>query len=243
MKSYCLTDVGLKRENNQDFVYAQDHSVGPLPSLYAVADGMGGHKAGDLASRLCVETLVREIGESHEKKTVQVLTAAIRAANRAVLERAAADPGCEGMGTTLVLGVLDGMLLTVANIGDSRLYVIDDENIDQITHDHSLVEELVRSGRLSRERMREAPNKNIITRAIGGGSGNPDVKIDFFDVAMHPGDLILLCSDGLSNMLEDREIFRIVHREDSLEKTARRLVDEANRSGGKDNISVVLVKV
>jgi len=240
MRAYCLTDTGLKRSSNQDFVYASEQKVGALASLFMVADGMGGHNAGDLASRLCVETMVETISNSSLRAPVPILREAIDASNRAVSERAASDRNLAGMGTTLVCAVLCGDTLYAANVGDSRLYILDDATITQISHDHSLVEEMVRAGRLKPEQARSHPEKNIITRAIGESE---QVQADFFDVAVGPGDEILLCSDGLTNMVEDDEILRIVRRESSPEEAAVKLIEAANRAGGKDNISVVLVEV
>ena len=239
MESYCQTDVGLKRNNNQDFVYASNHKVGALDGLLIVADGMGGQAAGDLASRLCVETMVDSIQASSKTGAVRVLSEAIRNANTAVTSKASSDPALDGMGTTLVAAVPENGSLIVANVGDSRMYLLDDDRIEQITHDHSLVEEMVRAGKLKREQARNHPKKNIITRAIGE-PGDPE--IDFFDVALNRGDIALLCSDGLSNMVEDEQIFRIVRTSESLQEAGSKLVDAANRAGGKDNISVVLAK-
>ncbi len=240
MEKFVQTDVGLTRDNNQDYVYASESLAGPLPCLFLVADGMGGHAAGDLASHLCVETVVSEVESSKETGAIRVLDSAIRGANRAVYDRASSDISLGGMGTTLVAATIVDRTLYCANVGDSRLYLIDDDRIDQITHDHSLVEEMVRSGRLRRDQVRNHPEKNIITRAIGESR---DVLIDFFDVALNPGDTLLLCSDGLTNMVEDGQIFRILKREKNLETAGIRLIEEANRNGGRDNISVILVKV
>ena len=240
METYCQTDVGLKRNSNQDFVYASDQKVGRLPSLLIVADGMGGHAAGDLASRVCVETAVSSIEGSGETETIPILAEAVQKANRAVLKKAAEKPEYAGMGTTIVAAVIDGNTLYVANVGDSRLYLIDDDRIDQITLDHSLVAEMVRSGRISPEQMRNHPEKNIITRAVGG---EENVEVDFFDVGLHKGDVVLLCSDGLTNMVEDEQIFRIVRREKTLRDAGQKLISAANSAGGRDNISVVLARL
>ena len=239
MESYCQTDVGLKRNNNQDFVYASNHKVGALNGLLIVADGMGGQAAGDLASRLCVEAMVDAIEASRQADAVKVLSEAIRSANRAVTQKAASDPDLMGMGTTLVAATPENGSLFVANVGDSRLYLLDDDRIEQITHDHSLVEEMVRAGKLRREQAKNHPKKNIITRAIGE-EGDPE--IDFFDVSLNPGDIALLCSDGLTNMVEDEQIFRIVRGSGSLQEAGGKLIDAANRAGGRDNISVVLAR-
>lgn len=238
MKSYCLTDVGVKRNMNQDFVYASDQPVGNLSNLYIVADGMGGHNAGDLASRYTVETMVDYIENASEMRPIPLLEAAVEMANRRVLEKAQENKSLEGMGTTVVAATVQDDCLYVANVGDSRLYVLD-ETIHQITRDHSLVEEMVRVGQLRKEEARTHPEKNIITRAVGVKN---KVRIDFFDVGLYQGDKFLLCSDGLTNMVEDEDIFQIVKKESSLEKAVQKLVAAANRNGGKDNISVVLVE-
>ena len=240
METYCQTDVGLKRNSNQDFVYASDQKVGRLPSLLIVADGMGGHAAGDLASRVCVETAVSSIEGSGQTETIPILAEAVQKANRAVLKKAAEKSEYAGMGTTIVAAVIDGNTLYVANVGDSRLYLIDDDRIDQITLDHSLVAEMVRSGRISPEQMKNHPEKNIITRAVGG---EENVEVDFFDVGLHKGDVVLLCSDGLTNMVEDEQIFRIVRREKTLRDAGQKLISAANSAGGRDNISVVLARL
>lgn len=240
METYCQTDVGLKRASNQDFVYASNQKVGPLSSLLIVADGMGGHAAGDLASRICVESMVDAISASRRTDPVRILDEAVRKANSAVIARARTDPALTGMGTTVVAATICGDTLYVANVGDSRLYVMDDDRIDQITHDHSLVEEMVREGKLRRDQARNHPEKNIITRAIGE---DERLDIDFFDVGLKPGDVVLLCSDGLSNMVEDEQIFRIVRREKTLRDAGQKLISAANSAGGRDNISVVLARL
>ena len=238
MKSYCLTDVGVKRNMNQDFVYASDEPVGPLPNLYIVADGMGGHNAGDFASRCAVETMVGYIEHTPQQGAVPVLREAITRANSAILAQSLSDRSMEGMGTTVVAACVIGDSLYVANVGDSRLYVMDDR-IEQITKDHSLVEEMVRLGTIRKEEARNHPEKNIITRAVGVRNS---VKIEFFDVGLNPGDKVLLCSDGLTNMVEDRQILRLVDAQESLEEAVQTLVDTANKNGGNDNISVILLE-
>jgi protein phosphatase len=163
---------------------------------------------------------------------------AIHQANDVVMEKAREDRALEGMGTTVVAATIRDGYLYVANVGDSRLYLIDQE-IEQITRDHSLVEEMIRMGELQRKDARSHPDRNVITRAVGV---NTPVKIDFFDMKLEEGDRILLCSDGLTNMVEDGEILRIVRKSSSPKEAAVRLVDEANKNGGRDNISVVLAE-
>ena len=160
-------------------------------------------------------------------------------ANRRLLEEARADVGKNGMGTTLVASVCSGDQLHVANIGDSRLYVIGTHGIRQVTRDHSLVEEMVRLGEMDKADAGFHPDKNIITRAIGMMS---DISVDFFETGLEPGDVILMCSDGLTNMVDDANIARIVSGEGELKEKAERLVDSANKNGGSDNITVVLIE-
>ena len=182
--------------------------------------------------------MVDYIEKSEERRPIPLLSEAIHHANELVMEKAKTDRALEGMGTTVVAATLQEDYLYVANVGDSRLYLIDDE-IEQITRDHSLVEEMIRVGELQRKDAKSHPDRNIITRAIGV---RVPVKIDFFDVKLEKGDKILLCSDGLTNMVEDEDILRIVKRSGSLKEAAQRLITEANKNGGKDNISVVLAE-
>lgn len=239
MKSYSITDVGQKRTVNQDFVFTSETPVGNLPNLFVVADGMGGHKAGDFASSYAVEILLSTIREDENSNPVKVIRAAIENANTQLLREASDNEAMSGMGTTMVLVTIVGHYAYVANVGDSRLYLIDENKISQITKDHSLVEEMVRMGEISRDDARNHPDKNIITRALGAGR---DVDVDFFDIRLTPGDILLLCSDGLSNMVADEDIRQVIRTSETLEETGRRLVSMANDNGGRDNIAVVLVE-
>lgn len=207
MKSYSITDVGQKRTVNQDFVFTSETPVGNLPNLFVVADGMGGHKAGDFASSYAVEVLLSTIREDENSNPVKIIRAAIETANTQLLREASDNEAMSGMGTTMVLVTIVGHYAYVANVGDSRLYLIDENKISQITKDHSLVEEMVRMGEISRDDARNHPDKNIITRALGAGR---DVDVDFFDVRLTPGDILLLCSDGLSNMVPDEDIRQVI---------------------------------
>jgi protein phosphatase len=164
---------------------------------------------------------------------------ALELANRAVFQRSRSDPGCRGMGTTLVAAFVSAGEAHILNVGDSRCYLISGSRVRQVTEDHSLVEELVRMGRLTEEEARVHPNRNIITRALGT---EHQVRGDLFSEHLEPGERLLLCSDGLSNMVEDDQIFRIVHSAGSLQEAGKKLIDAANRAGGKDNISVVLAR-
>lgn len=222
---------------NQDCVFASDGPVGKLPNLFVVADGMGGHNAGDRASSYAVEVFLDSVRREREKNPIKVIRRSMEKANTKVLEEATAQERYRGMGTTMVVATIVDGVLFVANVGDSRLYLISEE-IRQVTRDHSLVEEMIRVGGLTREEGRTHPDKNVITRAIGVGAA---VAIDFFDVKLKKGDTVLLCTDGLSNMLTDEEIRRIVKGESDLQAAGEKLIETANRYGGRDNITALLV--
>ena len=206
--------------------------------MFIVADGMGGHNAGDYASKVTVETMLAEMQSSFEKNPTLIFRRAIEEANELIRRRAGEDKKLEGMGTTVVVASCMGRFLQVANVGDSRLYVVNRE-IRQITRDHSLVEEMVRMGGLDRADARNHPDKNIITRAVGA---EDHVEPDFFTVELREGDTVLMCSDGLTNMLEDEEIRMIISGARDLVEKAERLVEAANANGGRDNISVILIE-
>lgn len=238
MKTFSLTDIGRKREVNQDYVYVTDKPVGHIPNLFVVADGMGGHKAGDFASKYAVQVLEEHIRNNSGMGPEVIITEAVQEANRKIVEKARENTEMEGMGTTLVVATIIEHTLYFANVGDSRLYLIRDE-IKQLSKDHSLVEEMVRLGGLNEEEAKHHPDKNIITRAIGA---KDDVEVDFFEYRLQKGDVILMCTDGLTNMVDDDEIFRIVKGGRDIVETAMQLVEKANENGGKDNIGIVLVE-
>ena len=239
MEAYALTDIGRVRTMNQDYIYSSPEKVGSLPNLFLVADGMGGHRAGDYASRFAVENLVIYINRAGDGSPVMQLKKGIEAVNGMLYEESLKREELKGMGCTLVAGVVEDNILYVANVGDSRLYVADRE-LQQITRDHSLVQEMVRMGEISAEEARNHPDKNIITRALGA---ERTVDVDFFDLKLEPESVILMCSDGLSNMVEDSRIKEILSRRDeALDERGRTLIGEANRNGGKDNIAIVLIE-
>ena len=238
MISYAKTDTGLVRRSNQDFLFAADQPVGPLPNLFIVADGMGGHQAGDFASRYVVEHMKEYIENSDLASPVMILRKALEKTNQGLFEEAQGNPDREGMGSTLVAATIEDDMMYVANVGDSRLYLLRD-SLAQITRDHSLVEEMVARGKMERDSESYRSQKNIITRAMGIGNR---VEADFFEVPLLECDCILLCSDGLTNMVDDAEISRVLKTTDTLKEKTEALVDEANRNGGKDNIAIVLVE-
>ncbi|MBQ9061894.1 MAG: Stp1/IreP family PP2C-type Ser/Thr phosphatase [Eubacterium sp.] len=237
MKVYSATDIGQIRKMNQDFIYVSSEPVGNLPNLFVVADGMGGHNAGDYASRYGVGVLTETIREDHNFNPVRIMRAGIEAANKAVLAKSQSDPELKGMGSTMVVATVVGGYLFVANVGDSRLYLAG-EAFRQITHDHSLIAEMVRLGELTPEEGMNHPDRNIITRAIGT---TEEVKIDFFDVKLENDDCFMMCSDGLYNMVEGSVIYKVL-RDHEVKDKAEKLVELANAGGGLDNIAVVVVE-
>jgi protein phosphatase len=239
LKTFSKTDIGKKRKLNQDALYTSEQPIGNLPNLFLVADGMGGHNAGDYASRMTVETIVAQAADSDRKDPAEILVDAISAANTFVRNRARENEELSGMGTTVVAASCDGSTLHVANVGDSRLYVAGNGKIRQVTRDHSWVEEMVRRGGMGREEARNHPDKNIITRAVGA---EETVNVEFFTVNLDEGDVILMCTDGLTNMLEDDEILNILEISRDIVEMAEKLVCLANEKGGSDNISVILIE-
>ena len=239
MISYGQTDIGMVRSINQDSIFFSDKSVGNLPNLYIVADGMGGHKAGDYASAHAVSWFVEYAKECKYTNPITIMKTGIAKVNDILLEMSATHSELNGMGTTFVSAVIVENKMYVANIGDSRLYVMHQGETKQITLDHSLVEELIRTGQLDRRRVRFHPEKNIITRALGTGK---EAVPDFFEIILQNDERVLLCSDGLTNMVEDDEIGTIVMGQRFVDKICERLIERANYYGGKDNIGVVVVE-
>ncbi len=234
------TDKGKKRSMNQDTFFVSDSPVGILPNLYIVADGMGGQNAGDVASRFCVDRFAELVRVSKERTPIQTIEKAIRQTNEDLISKAKNQKELDGMGTTFVMAtLLPDQSLLVANIGDSRLYLVN-EQITQITQDHSLVAEMVRNGELRKEEARFHPNKNVVLRAL---STQAVVSPDFYSVRVHPGDYVLLCSDGLSDMIEEAEMLKLISEYDDVEDISTKMVNMANENGGKDNITLVLLKI
>ena len=239
MEAFSLTEIGERRRINQDYVFCEKNPVGQLPNLFIVADGMGGHNAGDYASRFCVEYFTQKISTSQNSSPVAMIETSLKETNEILRKKAKENIEFEGMGTTFVVATIFEKTMYVANVGDSRLYVISNE-MKQITEDHSLVEAMVKTGELDRNEAKIHPNKNIITRALGA---NETVEPDFFEVNLKDGDIILMCSDGLTNMLEDEMIEKIVRENENPEVAAETLVRKANQNGGKDNIAIIIIKV
>ncbi len=239
MKIFSATDVGRIRSINQDFIFTSSDPVGNLPNLFVVADGMGGHNAGDFASHYGVSTMVETIKKDTNFNPIKIIRNGISAANAEIWKTAHEDVSMAGMGTTMVAASVVGEYLYIANVGDSRLYLVDG-GIRQISQDHSLIAEMVRLGEDRPEETRNHPDNNIITRAVGT---EERIDIDFYDIKLSPGQWFLMCSDGLSNMVENEEIFKLIHEAAAAgADPAAVLVNQANENGGKDNIAVVVVQ-
>jgi len=225
-----LTDTGRRRARNEDAYVFE-------PPLFAIADGMGGARAGEIASGLAAAALkAGEVDGSGEERVV----ALIQEANRSVYERSSADAEVAGMGTTITVALVGDVGVTFGHVGDSRAYALRDGELEQLTDDHSLVAELVRAGKLSAEEAEHHPQRSVITRALGT---DPDVDVDAFTVEARPGDVFMICSDGLTDMVGDEEIVQILERRDSLDDAARGLVSRANDAGGQDNITVIAFEI
>ena len=238
-RSYSVTDIGRKRKMNQDYVFASDAETGVLHNLFIVADGMGGHKAGEYASENTVKTVLEEIRSKKEEEPVAAIEKAISRTNQVIYRIASEDESKAGMGTTIVVAtVFDGHLY-VANVGDSRLYVVEEDHLRQVTKDHSVVEELIRRGAIKPSSTNLYPDyKHKITRAVGA---EPDVRVDFFDVPVSDVQQVLMCTDGLTNMLSDEEIESIMLSDEKVKQKAEMLVKRANEKGGKDNITLIAI--
>ncbi len=245
----AVSDVGRKRKGNEDSVF-----VNPDDKLFVVADGMGGHAAGEVASSIAVDSInefVRATGGDDEitwpfglDETISYdgnrLKTAVRFANRKVLEVTKEKTEYEGMATTVAAVLVDGAIANLAHVGDSRIYLMRGAALSQLTSDHSWVNEQIQSGIISAEQARSHPLRNVVTRALGGRA---DLLVDMQSREMQPGDILLLCSDGLTNMLPDEEIERLVREGDGdVKRAARDLVDAANARGGEDNITVLLIR-
>jgi serine/threonine protein phosphatase PrpC len=223
-----LTDTGLTRTSNEDALLVE-------PPLYAVADGMGGHRAGEIASRVALQEL---LANAPRRADVKAIGRAVRAANRAVMDAAEKSRTRTGMGTTLTAAMVDGTRITVAHVGDSRAYLLHGGSLERLTEDHSMVADLLRQGSITEEEARFHPQRSVITRALGSDSS---MVADVLEIEAEPGDRLLLCTDGLTGMLSDAYIAEILQAESNPDEAVRTLVDAANRAGGYDNITVVVV--
>jgi protein phosphatase len=248
LDSFGLTDRGMRREHNEDS-FLVDGERG----FFVVCDGVGGLNAGEVASRMAVDMINQYmsrpgveaepfVGTYDDRVSDEAnrLASAVRLANQAIYESARGNPQLQGMGTTVAAALVRGDRMSIAHAGDSRVYMVRAGAIEQLTDDHSLVQEQVRKGLISQAAARDSNIKNVITRALGI---EPAVEIDLDDVALAGGDRIVLCSDGLSTMVEDEAIRETVLRENRPDRACKRLIDLANEGGGKDNITVIVIHV
>ena len=238
MKSFGMTDIGRKRKVNQDYLFFSDEPVGCFPNLYIVADGMGGHNAGDKASSYAVKRFVKKEKKETKELPFLVMERLLNEVNEEVYSLSCKEEQYAGMGTTFVAATVVDRTAYIMDVGDSRLYFFD-EKIHQVTMDHSLVEELVRAGEIDRAESRNHPQKNIITKAVGVAD---DVQPDFFIVDMKEESSLLLCSDGLTNMVDDEKLEEILSGDGTEEEMAEKCIEEALFYGGLDNIAVVIAR-
>lgn len=249
IEAYGRSDVGRRRKINED-----SFLVSPESRLYAVCDGMGGHNAGEVASRMAIDTLAAFVEKSEHEKEItwpwgldanlsvdaNRLKTAIRLANARVFQAAGNREDLTGMGTTVVAAIVSGRALTVSSAGDSRCYLVHDGQLRQVTRDDSWVSAALGEGILNSDDVEHHPLRNVITKAVGARDA---IDVDVIEHALQPGDVVMLCSDGLTGMINDHEIARIIGRgEGPLEEATARLVDAANEAGGRDNVSVVLLR-
>jgi len=241
-----LTDVGKNRNQNQDAIYFSADAIGPLPNLFIVADGMGGHNAGDVASTKAVQFVTEYVHDFKAAEFVlsdnylDLLVSAVQYANKKVCEMAESNPNMQGMGTTLTACVVTNEKIILAHVGDSRAYSVSLDKITQLTADHSYVGNMVQSGQITAEEALTHPNRHMITRVLGMPES---FEVDGIVLPIGDTASILLCSDGLTNMIDDNGIKQIVDGTGFVEDRVKFLVEEANMRGGLDNISVVLVDV
>jgi len=240
MKTAYKTDIGRIRSVNEDCATVLSNMNGLTLAL--LADGMGGHKAGDVASQMTIDVMQRELRTVHDEMSVKqweaAITMAIDRANAEVYYKASQNPEFVGMGTTIVIGLMTNSRLAIAHIGDSRAYLIHKGQLTRITEDHSLVNELLKSGQISKEEAVLHPRRNVITRALGT---EQKIEADISHTEWYPGDTLLLCTDGLSNLLAETLMVEILNMDSSLEGKADLLIERALEAGGDDNVTVVLV--
>lgn len=240
MRFAGITNTGLVRDINQDSFRIIDRKGRNTPVFIILADGMGGHNAGELASGLAVEYAADKARNSRiaQRNQAAFITETMNEANELVFEKSQEDIAHIGMGTTMIMAAVSDGNLCVGHIGDSRVYLLRGEEIERITTDHSLIEELVSSGAITREEAENHPSKNIITRALGCG---PEISADIYNKKTKPGDIVLLCTDGLTNMVRENEIASILQGSENPEESCRMLIQKANEYGGEDNVTAIAV--
>lgn len=242
MRFAAGTDRGLVRDGNEDS-YKIIPGSSQNPYVYIIADGMGGHNCGEVASRMAVDYISNCVERDGSRlfssqDSTEEIRRLVESTNTTVFETSLQKPEASGMGTTLIMAVISGEKVTVAHVGDSRLYLVRDEVIRQITEDHTYIWELIKNGSLTKEEAEFHPRRHVITRAIGA---SPDLEVDMLDLEIEKEDIILLCTDGLTNMICDDEIYRILKANEP-EAACEGLIEAAKNSGGEDNITVIVIK-
>lgn len=241
MEVIALTDMGIVREKNQDsFLVLKDYNI----PLFVIADGMGGHKSGEIASSDAVKIIKEVFIENKEKlndkkSIIKIIKDSIEKANRIIYKESLSSLEFSGMGTTISMCYIYENNILVGHVGDSRIYIIEANQITQITEDHSLVYELVKKGEITEEEAKHHPKRNMITRAVGTSN---DVEIDIIDIEYKDHDKLLICTDGLFNMVDENKIIETINISPSILKAGEELINEANLNGGLDNISLIIVK-
>lgn len=233
MSATLRTDVGKVRKQNEDAAWLDE-----ARGIYVVADGMGGHLAGEVASAMAIDA-IKEMAQKHDIASITLLKEAVLSAHEAICARAQENTNCSGMGTTISAMWRGGHYMYVAHVGDSRIYRMRGGKFEQITQDHSLVQELVRAGIITPEEAKTHPRRNIITRALGTQGENAP---DLLAADMEPGDLWLLCTDGLCGMISDLDIMGVLSSSDNLDKMADSLIEKALAAGGRDNVTLILCR-
>ncbi|WP_040211647.1 Stp1/IreP family PP2C-type Ser/Thr phosphatase [Clostridium polynesiense] len=231
-----LTDIGNVRSLNEDYI---DYEINDKYKLFVIADGMGGHNAGEIASKMAVETILKFIKDNIDKYNIEeILVKSFKEANKEVHEYSCKIEDCNGMGTTVTACFISKDILHIANVGDSGCYLVDSTGITKITRDHSLVQELLDEGSITEEQALHHPNKNYITRSVGIYK---ELEVDLYDLSKREYEYIILCTDGLSNEVDKEEIYHIVKSSSNVKESCEKLIDLAKQRGGRDNISVVIV--
>ncbi len=240
MKALGGTHTGMSRTNNEDSLFYSIDHVGPLPNLFLVADGMGGHNAGEVASGLCCDYCVEYLSQNPDNldDPAELLRLAVESANDRIFKQSQSTPEQSGMGTTLTMCTIIDSKMYFAHVGDSRLYVIDSLGISRISHDHTVFEELIRLGEITPEMAADRPDKHMLTRAVGT---DDYVKADIMAVDIKEAKAIMIASDGLSNMVEEADMFDIYKSESNLESCVEKMINRANQLGGRDNITLILI--
>lgn len=239
MIGFGNTDVGKVRKANQDFVYINNEKIGSLDNLYIVADGLGGHKAGEIASEASIDFFEQFIYETKDDETLDLLVSALAYANECVFKLARKNKEYENMGTTLLASTIKNNKIYIAHVGDCRLYGIRKGKILQMTSDHTYTMDLLKAGIISKEEAENSKDSNILTRALGT---DKNVKADALFCDIYEDDIFLMCSDGLSDMVSDEEILQILSTNISTEQKVKNLIQRANDNGGRDNIAVIVIE-